>query len=142
MQRRAFLKKSCKLCVLGAVGATLPQVFLSCGNLHSLSITLPIENNKISLPLSLFETAALQLIRPKGGYYNIAVFKTENGFDAILMKCTHMDNQLHPSSEGFHCNMHGSEFSKTGIVKKGPAERNLIHYKTVLNQEQLLVLLP
>lgn len=134
MERRAFLKNTCKLCALGAVGIALPQAFLSCGNLHSLSVTLPIENGKISIPISLFEKESLQVIRPKGWMYNIAVLKTEKGFDAILMKCTHMDNQLHPSSEGFHCNMHGSEFSKTGVVKKGPAERNLQHFSVVLSE--------
>jgi len=141
MERRAFLKTTCKLCALGAAGIALPQVITSCGNLQSLSITLPIEKGKISVPISLFEKETIQLIRPKGWMYNIAVFKTIIGFDAVLMKCTHMDNQLHPSFEGFRCNMHGSEFNKEGKVKKGPAEKDLQHFDVVLKEGYVEIVL-
>ena len=141
MKRRAFLKTTCKLCALGAAGLALPQVLSSCGSVRSLSISLPIENGRVAVPLNLFENESLQLVRPKGWMYSIAVFKTENGFQALLMKCTHMDNQLYPSSEGFRCSMHGSEFSKEGVVKKGPAEKKLQHFVVEKTESDAVVYL-
>ena len=92
------------------------------------------------MPLSLFEEGNLKFVRIKHWFYDIAVHKEEDqAYTAILMKCTHMDNQLNITGDGFRCSLHGSEFGKQGEVIKGPAERALKTYETTIVNENLVI---
>jgi len=81
----------------------------------------------ISVPELLFlKSGDVQIIRPEGWIYDIALQKKDDGkFFALLLRCTHMDNQLSQDSGGYICHLHGSRFNTNGEVIKGPAERNL-----------------
>lgn len=127
------------MCLLGAAGYLLPTL-AGCATAKSSVYKTPINGNTISVPLSLFESANLQIVRPAGWYYDIAVHKQEDGsYTALLMKCTHMDNQLTITGSGFNCSLHGSVFNKDGAVQKGPAERALQHYQTSIQSNQLII---
>lgn len=140
MERRKFLKSGCSFCLLGAAGLFLPQTLLSCAGSSMAVYKASVENRKISVPKTLFDTGAIQLIRPRGWFYDIAVFrKDEGGFSAILMKCTHMDNQLSLNADGFHCSLHGSHFDRSGAVVKGPAEISLTHYKITIEENEIII---
>jgi len=140
MERRNFISAACKLCVLGAAGYILPQTLVSCAAAKTGVYKTTVTENKIDVPLALFETNNVQMIRPKGWFYDIAVIRHEDkSFSAILMKCTHMDNQLSMASDGFHCSLHGSHFDKDGQVRRGPAERPLTHYKTTTGENNLTI---
>lgn len=140
MERRNFIKSTCQLCLLGVAGLALPQMLSSCNTTKSSVYKTAIDKNKVSIPLALFAESTVQLVRPEGWYYDIAVEKHEDGtYAALLMKCTHMDNQLDVSSSGFSCSMHGSLFDKDGQVKKGPAERPLKHYRTETQEGNLII---
>jgi len=115
MDRKNFVKASCHFCLLGAAGFLLPQL-AGCSPALPVYKT-PVKNSRLELPLTLFEKSSLQLVRPEGWYYDIAVQKQENGYTALLMKCTHQDNQLSAGSGGFDCSLHGSRFDKAGIVR-------------------------
>ncbi len=140
MERRKFLKSGCSLCLLGAAGLILPQTLLSCAGSGMAVYKTGIENSKITVPKTLFEKSPVQMVRPRGWFYDIAVSrKDEGGFSAILMKCTHMDNQLSLSSDGFHCSLHGSHFNKSGAVVKGPAEVSLTHYTVTVEENEIII---
>ena len=97
-------------------------------------------NNEIIIPLSLFNETTLQIVSVKGWDYDIAVHqKDDTTFDVFLLKCTHMDNQVQLSSEGFICTMHGSTFMKDGSVDKGPAEKPLEQYNAHILEEHLII---
>jgi len=99
-----------------------------------------IVDKKISIPISLFYKSSFQLVRPAGWYYDIGVQKNnESTYSALLLRCTHQDNQLTLAGNGFHCNLHGSQFDKNGSVMKGPAERSLEQYKTYLDKDNLII---
>jgi len=86
------------------------------------------------VPLNLFEKSSLQIVRPAGWYYDVAVQKNaDNLYTALLLQCTHQQNQLTPTGTGYHCSLHGSDFDKQGNVRKGPAEEPLHHFKTSVN---------
>ncbi len=94
------------------------------------------------MPLSLFEKGSLQFVRPKGWLYDIAVQKKSDGtYEALLMQCTHMDNQLMPAQNGFSCSLHGSKFNTEGKVIKGPAEMPLKKYSTSINNTNLVIII-
>ncbi len=50
-----------------------------------------------------------------------------------------MDNQLVSAGDGYRCNQHGSQFDKTGAVTNGPAEQPLTHYKSSIENNNLII---
>ncbi len=137
MDRRKFISQSCTMCV--AIGAGMVA-----GSLASCS-TLPvykaaIADKKVSVPEALFVTTDFQLIQPKNLYYNIGLKKETDGtYTALLLRCTHADNQLTPSGNGYSCSLHGSTFNKEGQVTKGPAQRPLKKYPTEIISNQIII---
>ncbi|HVX49392.1 MAG TPA: Rieske 2Fe-2S domain-containing protein, partial [Chitinophagaceae bacterium] len=111
MQRREFLKASCNICVLGAAGFARPRL-TGCSPAASLAVyKTTIVNKQLQVPLNLFDKSPLQIIRPAGWYYDVAVEKKEdNTYRALLMQCTHQENQLTVTGNGFNCSLHGSQF--------------------------------
>jgi len=138
MQRRDFLKATCRLCLLGTAGLLVTQTGCAPATGNAIYKTA-ISNNEVEVPLALFDKAPLQYIRPNGWYYDIAVQKNQDGFTALLMQCTHQNNQLTLSGDTYYCNLHGSTFDKNGQVKKGPAEEPLKKYKTTVKQNNLII---
>ena len=122
-----------------AVGAGLVV-----GSISSCA-TLPVyktamANNKISVPVSLFAQSDFQIIQPKDLFYNIGLRKESNGtYTALLLRCTHADNQLISTGNGFKCNLHGSAFDKEGQVTQGPAERSLKKYRIEVITDQIII---
>ncbi len=143
MERRQFLKTGCSFCLLAAAGTMLPTLLSYAGDKTKVYKTTINENKQAEIPLDLFESGNLQFIRIKHWYYDIAVHKEEDAtYTAILMKCTHMDNQLNITGEGFQCSLHGSKFDKKGVVTQGPAESPLTTYATTVQDKTLLITIP
>ncbi len=139
MERRDFIKSSCNACLLLAAGYFLPELS-GCSPVKFTTLNTDIINHQITIPVSSFAATNLQLVRPKGWYYNIAVQKKDNGnYSALLLQCTHQENQLTPNGNGFHCSLHGSDFDKDGNVRKGPAEHHLEEYKTFTDNNNLII---
>ena len=115
------------------------------GSLASCGTTLPVykttaANNKITVPVALFANTDFQLIQPKSLYYNIGLKKEKDGsYSAMLLKCTHADNQLTPTGNGFKCTLHGSAFDTEGNVTNGPAENPLKKYPTQVISGQIII---
>ena len=115
------------------------------GSLASCGTALPIyktttTDNKIAVPVSLFATTDFQLIQPKSLYYNIGLKKEKDGtYTALLLRCTHADNQLITAGNGFKCTLHGSTFDNEGHVTNGPAEKPLKKYSTEIISDQIII---
>ncbi|MFT3908879.1 MAG: Rieske 2Fe-2S domain-containing protein [Ferruginibacter sp.] len=141
MQRRDFLKGACKICLLGAVVTTVTADLSSCSPKVAGNTFKPVvNNNELQVPLSLFENQPFKVISPANYEYEIAVEKkSDNSFKALLLKCTHYDNQLTTTGNGYTCSQHGSKFDKEGTVLKGPAENPLKQLKTQIIKDSLLI---
>ena len=122
-----------------AMGAGLVVGSLSsCATLPVYKTTMA--NNKVVVPVSLFAQSDFQIIQPKDLYYNIGLRKEPNGsYTALLLRCTHADNQLIAAGNGFKCSLHGSTFDKEGQVTQGPAERSLKKYQTEILSDQIII---
>jgi Rieske Fe-S protein len=138
MDRREFVKHSCSLCLAAGAGMLV-------GSLSGCA-TLPVykaavANNTVTVPETIFGTTNFQLIQPKNQYYNIGLKKEANGtYTALLLKCTHADNQLTPvGNNGYKCDLHGSTFNNEGQVTAGPAERPLKKYTTEVVSNQIII---
>lgn len=61
---------------------------------------------------------------------------------ALLASCTHRGCQPEPLGDRLACPCHGSEFTFTGEVITGPADRPLVRYETDERDGTILVRIP
>lgn len=138
LNRRSFLKDTCKACLVGAVSISMVDFLESCSTMKSYKAVMT--GNQVTVPLNLFDTAPLQLVSPKSYAYEIAVRKLpDSTYEALLLRCTHQHNPLTPTGNGYMCTVHGSQFDKDGNVKKGPAATHLLQLKTEIQQSNLII---
>lgn len=122
--------------------AVLLNELVACSPAAFKGIKTDIVDNKVQVALTGFDQNGFQVISPRKYSYDIAAIKNPDlTYTALLMRCTHADNQLTVTDNGFYCNLHGSTFDKEGNVKKGPAERKLKELKTEINQSNLIIYL-
>jgi Rieske Fe-S protein len=139
MERRIFIRSSCNACLLLATGLLVPALS-GCGPTRFVVMNAEISNGEVTVPLTVFDKSPLQLVRPSGWYYSIAVRRKEDRtYSALLLKCTHQDNPLTASANGYVCSLHGSLFRADGRVARGPAERALKTYAVTVGQNQLII---
>lgn len=111
---------------------------ISCASLPIYK-TLMTEN-KISVPVSLFTQSDLHIVRTTNTEYDIALRKEKDAtYTALLLRCTHADNQLTSTGNGFICSLHGSKFNSEGAVTKGPAEHSLKRYSTQIISDNIII---
>jgi Rieske Fe-S protein len=137
MERRQFIRSSCNLCMLAASGFLFSEM-AACSPAIQV-FKSDIIDDSVQIPLIAFEKPGLKIIRPKGWFYDIAVQKTDNGYEALLLRCTHQNNQVIPMGSGFFCEQHGSSFNRSGKVTKGPAEYQLRSFATSVLQDKLII---
>jgi Rieske Fe-S protein len=125
-----------------AAGSIFPGL-TGCSPRYSVFKT-DIVDKKITLPLAAFQKSSMQLVRPNGWLFDIAVEKkADNDYLALLLQCTHQENQLTAmGTAGFYCNLHGSRFDSNGNVLKGPAEQSLERYRSYVENNNLIIEVP
>jgi cytochrome b6-f complex iron-sulfur subunit len=83
-------------------------------------LSSPAKTFRVTLPESL---AAGQAFEPPGR--TVAVYRDQDGVYAISKVCTHLGCIVKVIPEGFECPCHGSHFTASGAVTKGPAPEPL-----------------
>ena len=137
MDRRDFVKQSCIACIAAGAGMLIGSLS-SCATLPVYKTS--IDASTVTVPASLFAQGDFRVIQPNGFFYNIGLRKEADGtYTALLLRCTHADNQLAPAGNGFKCSLHGSSFDKEGRVTQGPAERSLKKYQTEIISDQIVI---
>ena len=143
MQRREFLKGSCRICLLGAAGfaVALEACSPKAGAATSTNSSIIVKDKIATVPLiNLKENKAINIISINKYPYEIAIEKNKEGkYKALLLMCTHYENQLTPTGNGYTCSAHGSTFTNDGKVTKGPAEEPLKELKTTLTENNLMI---
>jgi Rieske Fe-S protein len=138
MERRKFLQDGCKACMLLGAGFLITDLTACSPALRIMRI--PVTDNTLRLPIGVFAKHSMQIVRPEGWVYDIAVRKEADGqYEALFLQCTHQKNQVIADGNGFLCTLHGSRYSLDGQVKKGPAEQALKKFP-VLEEAGYLVI--
>ncbi|HEV8283598.1 MAG TPA: Rieske (2Fe-2S) protein [Chitinophagaceae bacterium] len=140
MNRREFLVKGCTAC-MATVGVS--SLLNSCAPTQYISGTLGKDGLTISkdeFKLNQKSNTAYRsfvIIRNDALQYPICVYRfSDEQYSALWMKCTHQGTELNASGDFLQCPAHGSEFNNKGMVKTGPADKNLrIFPVTVLPNE-------
>lgn len=136
MERRAFLRRLPMLSAgLAAGAATLPLV--SCGGTRYL---LPREaRDRLVVPLSSLPVGSDAFLQTPSMERPIWVRRAGDEITALLARCTHRGCQPEPVGDRLACPCHGSEFSWTGEVLEGPAERPLTRYEAAIEGDEVVV---
>lgn len=134
MDRRDFLKCSGKACAGIGLGLMLNTFLLqSCAGGLSV-VKLNQESGWVNVPLSQLEKTGFLMIRVKDFPFEIGLQQKEGGgFSALVLMCPHANQPLTKAGSGYICTLHGSRFSKSGALLKGPSTVPL--YELPVKQE-------
>jgi cytochrome b6-f complex iron-sulfur subunit len=144
--RREFCVSACQALTAASFGSFLPAC--NSPTAPDTAVTLPnqgalLTNNTVVVnidptsPLAAPGSAAL-VQTPSDSY--LVTRTGANAFTAVTAACTHFgcivsryDNQV------YVCPCHGSQFSTTGAVIKGPASRPLRQFATEFANDRLTI---
>ena len=145
MERRVFIKKSCLACAgFGLSGSLLS----GCSTVHQ--VTGSIDKNQIILKKSEFiflkkdkqNIRQWVLVKTEKIPFPIGVFRFDDHlYAASYLECTHQHCEVEPEGDHLQCPCHGSEYSNTGKLQKGPAEADLKSFQVSTDQENIYILL-
>lgn len=68
------------------------------------------------------------------------LIRTEGGFTALSLQCTHLGCTVEDSQGGFQCPCHGSLYDSHGAVRRGPATRPLRPLRVEITTQGNLIL--
>ena len=69
----------------------------------------------------------------------VAVVRSESGYYALSLICTHLGCTVSVGASGLFCPCHGSVFDREGHVVKGPATRPLPRLTVAVRGDRLVV---
>ena len=140
MHRKEFIKKCGLGCVAILAGASVIQSCTSTkyvtGSINQSFLEFSESEFQVekkgevrSLPYLVVENEKLK--------YPVVVYKKDDSYRALLMRCTHQGTELQVFGDTLQCPAHGSEFNSSGNVQNGPADENLRSFP-VINEGQTL----
>ena len=145
MERRRFIR-TCSYATIGVpiFGAAL----VSCGSIHYATSTRN-ENKLLIARLEFLQVKKNKtvvrdrvLVRSEAFKFPICVNRiSEEEYSAVLLECTHRGCELNVGGGIYSCPCHGSEFSKNGEVLEGPAEQDLLIFRTGTDNENIYIYL-
>ena len=137
--RREFCLHSCQAVSLAAVASaltgcggsstspsnsSLPALRTVSGTVSSGTVTVTIDANS---PLAA--TGGAALVNSSSG--NFLVSRAGDQFTALTAVCTHEGCVVSNYQSGtYECPCHGSQYTTSGSVTKGPATRSLAQFQT------------
>jgi cytochrome b6-f complex iron-sulfur subunit len=133
LDRRGFLAAVTRALLWATAGAT------AVGLGRYLSYEPPdTKPHRFTLePPEAYPTGA-RVVVPQAG---VAVYRDDAGFFARLLTCGHLGCRVHLADDGgFACPCHGSQFTRDGARRAGPAPRDLDGAELSLDDQGRLVL--
>lgn len=140
MDRKEFLRTTGK-CFCSLLGGAAAASWLSgCAASQSTAYTATVRGTRVVVPLTLFTATDLQVVKVPGWQYPLLIVKrSDQQYEALLMRCTHRGYQLVAGKNGLHCNQHGSSFNLEGDVTKGPASKPLKQFPVSIHNQDLYI---
>ena len=140
MERRKFLEDACSLCLIAGSGFLLGGL-ASCSSIPVYEAGLT--GNKVTVPASLLADGTVHIVRPAGYAYDVALQRKPDGsILSLLLRCTHAENQVAWTGDGYYCSLHGSRYDENGVVTRGPAQRPLQHVIAEGSGAEVVLTLP
>ena len=143
MDRKGFIK-SCGMACLGGIGAT--TLLQSCTGSKILSGQ--INDSDLIIATDDFIIKNIKEVKYKSYVvvqndllkFPICVYRLgENDYKALYMECSHQGAELQVFCSKLQCPAHGSEFTNSGAVSNGPADKSLRTFPVTVTNNQLKI---
>ena len=96
----------------------------------------------VFVPLSALGPEGDVMVDLPGEAVPLFIRKSDDGFTAVRLRCTHRGCQPDPEADRLVCPCHGSEFTFDGKVLNGPASEPLDRLPARLSGTRIVVALP
>lgn len=142
MKRKTFLKTCGYAClgsgfITGILQSCSPSKIIT-GKIEATDLVVPFKN----LDFEPGNKSKYIIVRNDKLKFPICVYRLEDQrYSALLMQCTHKFAELQVFGNKLQCPAHGSEFSNTGKVTHGPAEKDLRTFPVSIVNNQLRITL-
>lgn len=139
MERKEFIK-TCGFACLG--GLFIGSVLEGCSG--GRMITAELTHSGLVIPESAFgQPGALKkyvVVQNPQLKYPVCLYRDgNNGYTALLMRCTHQGAELQVFGDKLECPAHGSVFSHAGAVENGPADTPLRKFPVTVQNNQIFI---
>lgn len=140
MNRREFLDRGLTLPTCALVGG-LSLPLAGCIGFHYVNTT--VEGNRLIIRRTDFGEGRFVLVDAPGLQLPLYVYRLDDGaFSAVSTRCMHRGCQVEPAADHLVCPCHGSEYTNTGEVLKGPTQRPLRRLLVTADAERIVIELP
>ena len=136
MNRREFLGRleavSCGALAAGASG---------CIGFHYVNSS--VSGNRITIRNTDFGDSRFVLVDAPGFPLPLFVRRHDSGaVSAVSTRCMHRGCQVEPATDRLICPCHGSEYTDTGEVLKGPTQLPLQRFPVTVEADRIVIELP
>lgn len=148
MNRRGFCINACQIASLVAVGSLLDgcassPTAPSDSQAQIATLTGAVGNNVITVNVptnsALASVGGAALVTSANGAFLVAQV-SQNTFNAMTAICTHQGCTINEFGNSvFQCECHGSQFSTSGAVVRGPATQPLQRFNTTFAANVLTI---
>ena len=137
MNRRDFLKQVEAL----SAGALVCGGGLSVGGCIGFHyVNTSMEGNRLIIRKAEFGSRSFVLVDAPGQPLPLYVYRTDDGgYSAVSTRCMHRGCQVEPVAGHLVCPCHGSEYTNTGEVLKGPTQRPLRKFGVTVEDDRVVI---
>lgn len=122
----------------GALGCAAGLSLTGCIGFHYVNSSLV--GNRLVIRRDEFGSSRFVLVDAPGLPLPLYVYRGEDdSYSAVSTRCMHRGCQVEPAEGHLVCPCHGSEYTNTGEVLKGPTQRPLQRYPVLVEGEHLVV---
>ena len=143
MKRKDFIH-DCGFACLGLLGVS--ALLESCSTTKAVKGQLTDKRLTIALTEFLVKKSDQTgykryiIVRNEAFNYPIVVYReSDTQYTALLLRCSHQQNELNVSGELLTCPAHGSEFNNRGEVRNGPANTALRTFPVTISNNELFI---
>jgi Rieske Fe-S protein len=138
MDRRRFIARAV---AAGVIGSGLAGPIAGCATVPYVGYKRQM-NTLVVRKADLGESGHALLENPQIPRAIYLRRTAEGDFLALLLRCTHQGCEPAPASGRLECPCHGSQYSLSGDVLRGPAQRSLYRYDVTADAEHVYIKLP
>lgn len=140
MNRREFIRRLEALSA-GAAACGAGASLSGCLGFHFVNSTLV--GSTLVVRRAELGDSRFALLDAPGFALPIFLRRAEDGaWSAVSTRCMHRGCQVEPVADKLVCPCHGSEYTETGEVLKGPTEHPLRRYPVAVRDEAIAIELP
>lgn len=143
MDRRRFLKQV-ELLSGGVLCGALPLMLGGCGAARGGGyVETALLGDRVAVRRADVDSGGGALVEVPGSDLPVYVRSDgAGGFSAVSTRCMHRGCQVEPTADRLACPCHGSEYTFTGEVLRGPTKLPLIRYRVSSDATAIYIHLP